>query len=328
MRSTRNSSTAAGRHRDGRPNRNVGLATPLAWVILLSAALICGCAHGDDGTSAKSIYLAANALFAQGNYAAALVQYRALLEKEPETADRVLFEMGVIYAHPANDRRSYPDALACFRNIITAYPDSEYRRDSQMMTLQIQNVILKDKLIAKQQAQIDTYRRGMKSHEGEVRGLREQIASLEREVFELRREPADRVLIEKAKRRLTLISNGEAIKSYTIALGKNQTGPKERRGDNKTPEGSYIIESRNRNSGYHLSLRLSYPNEKDKQRARALGVSPGGDIMIHGLKNGHAWVGGFHTKLDWTEGCIAVTNQEIEEIARLVPDGTPVEIRP
>jgi murein L,D-transpeptidase YafK len=135
-------------------------------------------------------------------------------------------------------------------------------------------------------------------------------------------------LIEKKARRLTLFSKGEAIKTYRIALGGNPVGPKERQGDNKTPEGTYTIESRNRNSDYHLSLRLSYPDEKDKRHAKALGVSPGGDIMIHGIKNGLSWVGGFHTGIDWTQGCIAVTNKEMEEIARLTPNGTPVEIRP
>jgi murein L,D-transpeptidase YafK len=161
-----------------------------------------------------------------------------------------------------------------------------------------------------------------------ILALKEEIRTLAQKVFDLRTEPVDKVLIEKKNRRLSLISKGEAIKTYKIALGGNPVGPKERRGDNRTPEGTYTIESRNRNSEYHLSLRISYPNAEDKRRAKALGVSPGGDIMIHGIKNGLSWVGGFHTAIDWTEGCIAVTNQEMEEIARLVPDGTPVEIRP
>jgi murein L,D-transpeptidase YafK len=118
------------------------------------------------------------------------------------------------------------------------------------------------------------------------------------------------------------------IRTYKIALGGNPVGPKESQGDNKTPEGTYIIDSRNRNSGYHLSLRISYPNEKDKMRAKELGVSPGGDIMIHGIKNGLSWVGAYHAEVDWTKGCIAVTDEEMEEIDRLVPDGTIVEIRP
>lgn len=272
--------------------------------------------------------MSANDFFARGNYEASLGEYEKLIEKEPETADRVLFEMGIIYAHPGNFRKSYQKALECFRKIINDYPDSQYRRDSQLMVLQIQNVIIKDNLIAEQQTQIDTYRQQIKAQENEIIGLQKKIETLKQKVFELRREPVDKVLIEKKKRRLTLISKGEAIKSYKIALGGNPVGPKERRGDNKTPEGNYTIESRNRHSDYHLSLRISYPNEKDKKRAKELGVSPGGDIMIHGIKNGLSWVGGFHTEIDWTEGCIAVTNKEMEEIVRLVPNGIPVEIRP
>ena len=151
---------------------------------------------------------------------------------------------------------------------------------------------------------------------------------LEQKIFALRKEPADKILIEKKERRLTLLSRGEALKTYKIALGENPIGPKERQGDNKTPEGTYVIDSRNKDSGYHLSLRISYPNEKDKKRARELGVSPGGDIMIHGIKNGFSWVGDSHTEVDWTKGCIAVTDEEIEEIDKLAPNGTIVEIRP
>jgi tetratricopeptide (TPR) repeat protein len=321
-------STGTETHSGKRFNWTGGYLSPLPCYIMLAAFLFYGCSHSGEGTPAKSISFAANAFYARGDYAASLGEYEKLIEKEPETADRVLFEMGIIYAHPGNDRKNYQNALECFRKIINDYPDSEYRRDSQMMMLQIQNVIIKDKLIAEQQTQIDAYRRGIKVQENEIIDLQKKIRILELKVFELRKDPVDKVLVEKKKRRLMLISKGEVIKTYKIALGGNHIGPKERQGDNKTPEGTYTIESRNRNSGYHLSLRLSYPNEKDKKRARELGVSPGGDIMIHGIKNGLAWVGGFHTGIDWTKGCIAVTNEEVEEIARLVPNGTIVEIRP
>ena len=127
---------------------------------------------------------------------------------------------------------------------------------------------------------------------------------------------------------MTLLSKGEVIKTYTIALGGDPVGPKERQGDNKTPEGIYTIDGRNGNSGYHLALHISYPNEQDKMRARELGVSPGGDIMIHGIKNGFSEIGAAHAERDWTEGCIAVTNREMEEIYQFVPNGTVVEIRP
>ncbi len=139
---------------------------------------------------------------------------------------------------------------------------------------------------------------------------------------------ADKILIEKKARRLALLSKGHQIKVYKVALGRNPNGPKEREGDNRTPEGDYIVDSRNNKSRYHLSLHISYPSPKDIQRAKSLGVSPGGKIMIHGIMNGLGWVGRFHRWIDWTKGCIAVTNPEIEEIARLVPNGTPVEIRP
>jgi L,D-peptidoglycan transpeptidase YkuD (ErfK/YbiS/YcfS/YnhG family) len=295
---------------------------------MLTALPIFGCSHRGGDATVGAIALEANEFFAQGNYEASLGQYEKLIEKEPGSADRVLFEMGIIYAHPGNGHKNYQKALECFRQIIGDYPDSDYRRDSQMLMLQIQNVIIKDNLIAEQQKQINTYRRGIKAREDEIIARQKKIGILEQKVFELRTEPADKVLIEKKERRLTLISKGEVIKTYKIALGGQPVGCKERQGDNKTPEGIYTIESRNRHSNYHLSLRLSYPNEKDKKRAKELGVSPGGDIMIHGIKNGLSWIGDFHAGIDWTEGCIAVTNKEMEEIARLVPNGTPVEIRP
>jgi murein L,D-transpeptidase YafK len=139
---------------------------------------------------------------------------------------------------------------------------------------------------------------------------------------------ADKIVIEKKARRLTLFSRGEVIRTYKVVLGGNPNGPKEKEGDNKTPEGSYVIDSRNEKSRYHLALHISYPNAKDSQRAHQLGVSPGGDIMIHGIRNGFGWIGSLHRWMDWTKGCIAVTNNEIEEIGRLVPDGTAVEIVP
>jgi len=236
--------------------------------------------------------------------------------------------MGVIHAYPRNEQKDYQNSLECFQKIVRNYPDSEYRQDSQMMILQIHNVIIKDKIIATQQAQIETSRQEAKDKENEIIALQEKIETLEQKIFAFRSEPADKVLIEKKERRLRVLSKGEVIKTYKIALGGNPVGPKERQGDSKTPEGTYIIDSRNRDSGYHLSLHISYPNEKDKMRAKELGVSPGGDIMIHGIKNGLTWVGASHAEVDWTKGCIAVADEEMEEIYKLVPNGTIVEIRP
>jgi len=139
---------------------------------------------------------------------------------------------------------------------------------------------------------------------------------------------ADKVLIEKKARRLTLFSKGQAIKTYKVALGRSPNGPKEKEGDNKTPEGAYIIDSRNTKSRFHFSLHISYPGPQDVQRAKQLGVLTGGNIMIHGLINGFGWIGGLHRLVNWTKGCIAVTNSEIDEIGSLVPNGTSVEIRP
>jgi L,D-peptidoglycan transpeptidase YkuD (ErfK/YbiS/YcfS/YnhG family) len=292
--------------------------------IMIAPILFGGCSHTDEG----SLSQAANQFFNQGNYGAALSKYEQLIENYPAVADRVLFEMGITYVYPANAQKDYQKALQCFQKVVGDYPESDYRHDSQMMILQIQNVIIKDNIIEAQQAKLEASQQEAKSKANEVVELQEKIEMLEEKVFALRTEPADKVLIEKQARRLTLLSKGEVIKTYKIALGGNPVGPKERQGDNRTPEGTYIIDARNGNSGFHLSLHISYPNAQDKMRARELGVPPGGDIMIHGIKNGFAQVGPSHAERDWTEGCIAVTNQEMEEIYNFVPNGTLVEIKP
>ncbi|HSS76693.1 MAG TPA: L,D-transpeptidase family protein [Thermoanaerobaculia bacterium] len=139
---------------------------------------------------------------------------------------------------------------------------------------------------------------------------------------------ADRVLVEKSARRLMLFWQGREVRSYRVALGHAPVGRKQCQGDDRTPEGLYRIDARNSGSAYHRSLHVSYPNAGDVANSRRLGCKPGGDIMIHGIKNGYGWMGSLHAKTDWTLGCIAVTDQEIEEIWVAVPNGTPVEIRP
>lgn len=139
---------------------------------------------------------------------------------------------------------------------------------------------------------------------------------------------ADRIVIEKAAHELTLFSHGVLIKTYKVALGSNPVGPKLKQGDGRTPEGLYAVDARNFNSSFHRALHISYPNAQDRARALTLGVDPGGDIMIHGIRNGLGWVGPFHRAKDWTKGCIAVTDPEIDEIWSEVPLGTPVEIKP
>ena len=141
-------------------------------------------------------------------------------------------------------------------------------------------------------------------------------------------EHADLVKIEKAERRMTLLSRTRILRTYQISLGSSPSGPKRCEGDSKTPEGIYRISGRNRGSAYHRSLRISYPNDNDRRRARERNCLPGGDIMIHGLPNGAGWLRSTHLARDWTLGCVAVTNDEIEEIWNLVPDGTKVEILP
>ncbi len=139
---------------------------------------------------------------------------------------------------------------------------------------------------------------------------------------------ADSVVVEKGARRLTLFREGRPLRIYFVALGRNPVGDKIRMGDGRTPEGVYRIESRNSQSKYYRALRISYPDVRHARRARELGVSPGGDIMIHGLPNGKGSVGAAHRTADWTEGCIALTNEEIDELWRAVADGTPIEIKP
>lgn len=139
---------------------------------------------------------------------------------------------------------------------------------------------------------------------------------------------ADRVVVKKASRLLQVFSQGKLVRTYSVALGQSPVGPKMREGDNRTPEGDYILDRRNPGSGYHLSLHVSYPSAEDAARARQGGYAPGGAIMIHGMKNGLGWIGRLHRLVDWTRGCIALTDSEMEELWRVVPDGTPIRIDP
>lgn len=141
-------------------------------------------------------------------------------------------------------------------------------------------------------------------------------------------QQADLVVVFKSKRVMILFKEGEVLKAYRIALGKVPTGKKTFQGDGKTPEGRYFIVGRNPNSNFYKSLRISYPNEQDILYAQSLGKSPGGDIVIHGLSKQVEFLGKYHIIDDWTEGCIAVTNQEMDELWTLVKDNTPIEIFP
>jgi murein L,D-transpeptidase YafK len=139
---------------------------------------------------------------------------------------------------------------------------------------------------------------------------------------------ADLVIVDKRQRVLKLMSGGDLVRQYPIALGFNPQGHKRREGDGRTPEGSYRIDWRNEHSAFHLSLHIDYPRPADASAAAAISADPGSDIMIHGLPNGFTAGQIGHPATDWTSGCIAVTNAEIEEIWRLVDDGTTVLILP
>jgi murein L,D-transpeptidase YafK len=139
---------------------------------------------------------------------------------------------------------------------------------------------------------------------------------------------ASKVLVLKTEHKLMLLdSNNNVMRTYSIAIGRGGVAPKERQGDHKTPEGLYVIDRHKKDSRFHRALHVSYPTDADRERARRLGADPGGDIMIHGIQNGLGWLGSLHRAADWTDGCIAVTDAEIDEIYAAVPDGTPIEIR-
>lgn len=138
----------------------------------------------------------------------------------------------------------------------------------------------------------------------------------------------NRIVIEKGKRTLTLMDGAKIVKNYEVALGGEPIGAKDRQGDHKTPEGIYKVDAKKANSQFYKALHISYPNQTDREQARKLGVSPGGDVEIHGLGAKWGWIGAKHRLTDWTDGCVAVTNEEIDEIYPQIKVGTPVEVRP
>jgi hypothetical protein len=139
---------------------------------------------------------------------------------------------------------------------------------------------------------------------------------------------ADSIVVEKKAHLLTLFRDGKPMRTYLVALGGNPRGDKVSAGDRRTPEGVFFIDSRQPNSKYHLALHISYPDAVHRARSIAAGVAPGGDIMIHGLPNGFGAAGATHRVNDWTNGCVALTDEEIDQIWSAVPIGTPVQIKP
>jgi len=139
---------------------------------------------------------------------------------------------------------------------------------------------------------------------------------------------ADRVVVKKAAHTLELYRGSELLRSYRVALGRGGQGPKQREGDGRTPEGRYTLDYRKADSSFHRALHISYPSPRDTAAAKAQGVEPGGLIMVHGIRNGLGFLGRLHALVDWTDGCVAVTNSEIDEISRVVSDGAPIIIEP
>ena len=141
-------------------------------------------------------------------------------------------------------------------------------------------------------------------------------------------EKADIVLVIKTDSKLYLKKNGKVFKEYHVVFGANPKGHKKQEGDERTPEGRYILDYKKSDSAFYKSIHISYPNEADKKRAKEAGVNPGGLIMIHGQKNGLGWLSWFTQRFNWTDGCIAVSNSAIDEIWNSVNIGTPIEIIP
>ena len=139
---------------------------------------------------------------------------------------------------------------------------------------------------------------------------------------------ADLVLVEKGKRKLHLLRDGKPFRTFDIALGNAPEGHKLEEGDSRTPEGRYRLDLRNPDSDFFLSIRVSFPNSMDRRHARERGVSPGGQIMIHGQPNEPIYSAGFYRSADWTDGCIAVSNSDMIDIWLMTPNNVPIEIRP
>jgi len=138
----------------------------------------------------------------------------------------------------------------------------------------------------------------------------------------------DLVFVDKSEAKVYLMFKGEKVKEYSVAFGANPDGHKVKEGDERTPEGKYILDYKKADSSFYKAIHVSYPNDEDKARAREKGVNPGGLIMIHGQRNGLGWLSWITQWFNWTDGCIAVTNAEMDEIWGLVDVGTPIEIVP
>jgi murein L,D-transpeptidase YafK len=139
-------------------------------------------------------------------------------------------------------------------------------------------------------------------------------------------EQVDRIFVDKSAHRMTVFAHGRKVRTFAVSLGRGGLAPKRMQGDNRVPEGVYRISGRNPQSAFHLALKIGYPRPDQVAAARKRGVQPGGDIMIHGLPKNAAWLQNGQRKVDWTRGCIAVTNTDMDWLWQAVPDGTAIEI--
>ncbi|CAM3108340.1 murein L,D-transpeptidase family protein [Shewanella loihica] len=138
----------------------------------------------------------------------------------------------------------------------------------------------------------------------------------------------DLVVVNKSEASMLLMRQGKVLRRYKIALGDRPVGHKLQEGDQRTPEGRYILDYKKADSAYYRAIHISYPNDEDKLRAAALGINPGGQIMIHGQNPNSSLTPDEAQRLNWTDGCIAIKNEEIDELWRAVDTGTPIEIWP
>jgi murein L,D-transpeptidase YafK len=142
------------------------------------------------------------------------------------------------------------------------------------------------------------------------------------------KETADLVRVFKSERKIQLIAKGQVIREFPIALGGKPVGHKRQSGDQHTPEGEYILDYKKSDSAFHKAIHISYPNPTDIENARKAGILPGGQIMIHGQKNGFGWLAFLTQRFDWTNGCVALSNKDMDEVWNLVDVKTPIELLP
>ena len=141
-------------------------------------------------------------------------------------------------------------------------------------------------------------------------------------------QKADAVLVIKSEKRLYLMNDGKSFASFPVTFGREPKGHKQERGDERTPEGNYVLDSKNTNSQFYKSIHVSYPSAQDRANAQRRGVDPGGDIMVHGQPNGWEWATRVVQLFSWTDGCIALSNPNLDQVWAAVDPGTPIEIRP